>query len=141
MPIQSRHRLPEPYRSLIVGLWLTPPTLMLLTLFHLHGLSWAVFHPMTLITGLLMGLPAWYVWNEGVDVTEKSMRIRISGWRVRTFDQLDTWHLDRRTDDVILTVWDCQNHRVLHTHAAHLSDLPVLLRTLKSRVRRRGWHC
>jgi hypothetical protein len=141
MSVHSRHRLPEPFRSLLVGLWLTPATLMLLTLIHLNGLSWAVFHPITLLALLAMSFPAWYVWNEGIDVTEKTLRIRITGWRVRSFDQLDTWHLDRRRDDsAILTVWDHQNHRVIHTHATHLTDLPVLLRTLKSRVRERGWH-
>jgi hypothetical protein len=140
MPVHSRHRLPEPFRSVLCGLWLTPATLMLLTLVHMHGLSWAVFHPFTLLAALVMALPAWYVWNEGVDVTETALRVRMTGWRVRTFEQLDTWHLDRRRDDAILTVWDRQNRRVIHTHAAHLTDLPALLRTLKTRVRERGWY-
>ena len=109
MPVISRHRLPEPYRSLLCGLWLTPPALMFLTLIKLNGLTWAVFHPLTLLAGVLMALPAWYVWQQGVDVMPDALHIRITGWRRRTFDQLDTWTLaPNPPDEPILLVWDRQ---------------------------------
>lgn len=139
--ITSRHRLPDPYRTVLCALWLTPVTLLMLTIIRFNGFSWGLLHPITIGAVGLMCLPAWLVWREGVDVTEKALYIRISGWRQRSFDELDTWTLDNRNpNDPILTVWDNTQHKVIHTHAAHLTDLPLLLRALKSRVRPRGWH-
>ncbi|MEO0565868.1 MAG: hypothetical protein AAF125_27410 [Chloroflexota bacterium] len=136
--ITSRHRLPEPYRSLLCALWLTPTTLLALTLIRFGGLSWALLHPLTLGALALMTLPAWYVWREGVDVTDKALHIRITGWHHRHFDQLTHWHLDRRNPDApILKVWDEHGRMVIYTHATHLTELPLLLRVLKSRV---TWH-
>jgi len=87
----SRHRLPEPYRSLLCGLWLTPQTLLLLTIItRAEGSLWGLLHPLTVLALLLTALPALYVWNEGVDVTERALRIRIGGFRVRDLKRLAT---------------------------------------------------
>lgn len=137
MRVISRHRLPRPYRQVMVGLWCAPALLLFVALLIAHGPR--LLHPGVLVPLLLMALPAWYVWQEGVDVTEAGLRIRVGGWRYRDFSQLSTWVLDQRRGRRVLVVWDHHQRRVLQCHTAHLTNIGVLMRSLKQSVRYRHW--
>lgn len=138
--ILSRHRLPHPYRGALVALWVLPAGLLYLTLIAAHGLRAALVHPVLLLTLTGMALPALYVWQEGVDVTEQGLVIRSGGWRRRQYHELDSWYVDTRRNHRIFTVWDDNQQRVISCHTAHLTDFATLARALKARVRWRGWH-
>lgn len=136
----SRHRLPHPYRIVLVCLWLAPISLLLFAMLVANGLRLAMVHPLFILVLMMMGFPAFYVWNEGIDITDAGIRIRMQGWRYRHFEQLDTWQLDTRRDERILKVWDINRQQVVACHAGHLTNLQILLKTLKDQVRYRHWH-
>ncbi|MEL6271312.1 MAG: hypothetical protein AAFR22_16000 [Chloroflexota bacterium] len=137
--ILSRHRLPQPYRTAIVVLWVLPSVILFGALLVGNGFTLAVLHPMVLLALVAMAAPALDIWHEGIDVTETGLRIRIGGWRTVPFEHLDTYYLHDYRGGRLLKLWDRHNRRVLTVYAAHLTDLPVLLRTLKARLRWRGW--
>lgn len=140
MQVLSRHRLPQPYRTVVVVLWVLPSVLLFTALLVGNGFRLSLLHPLLLLSLVTMSAPALYIWQEGIDVTESGLFIRVRGWRYRRFDVLDTWYLHEYRGGRVLKIWDVHNRRVLSCYAAHLTDLPVLLRTLKSRLRWRGWH-
>jgi hypothetical protein len=134
----SRHRLPRPYRVSLCALWLAPLALLSVVLVARHGLA-ALFDPRLLLPLLVMGIPACYVWREGVDVLQSGIVRRVHLSRYYPFEGLDTWYYDPRDGRRVLTVWDAGRHKVLEVRAAHLTDLPGLLRALDARVRSRPW--
>lgn len=138
--ILSRHRLPQPYRGALVALWVLPAGLLYLALIAAHGLTPALINPVLLLALAGMGLPALYVWQEGVDVTQRGLVIRSGGWRRRGYHELDSWYVDTRPPHRIFMVWDANQQRVISCHTAHLTDFATLTRALKQRVRWRGWH-
>ncbi len=138
--ILSRHRLPQPYRTLIVVLWVLPGLLLFGALLVGNGFTPRLLHPVLIVPLLAMKLPALYIWHEGIDVTERGLVVRIRGWRRLPYTQLDTYYLHDYRGGRVLKVWDVHNRRVLSVYAAHLTNLPVLLRTLKTHLRWRGWH-
>lgn len=138
-PILSRHRLPSSYRYLLAALWAAPAVVLFFGLILGHGFSPYLIDPRLLLPLVVMGLPALYVWREGVDVLPDGIHIRLNGWRYRRFDELDNWYLDSRPQRHLLAVWDLEGHKVLEIHAAHLTNLPTLLATFKDKLRYRNW--
>lgn len=132
--VVSRHRLPPPYRGALAVLWLVP--LILLTLTALIGASsfLSLLDPRFLLPALLMCLPAAYIWQEGIDVLPGGILRRIHVPRYYPYEQLDSFYLDRRGGRHLLVVRDSRRGKVLEYHAAHLSDLPRLLRALREHV-------
>lgn len=137
--ILSRHRLPQPYRGVMVGLWLLPVAILYGALVVAHGAAAAMAHPGLLFPLALMALPALYLWHEGIDVTEHGLWVRMRGWCYYPYSHLDTYTIDTRRERHVLKIWDVHNRRVLSCHATHLTELPLLLRALKGRLRWRGW--
>ncbi len=138
-PVLSRHRLPKGYRYALAALWVTPALILLTSLIIGRGISLHLVDPRLLLPLIVMALPALYIWREGVDVLPQGLRIRLHGWRYRSFEELDNWYLDNRPQRRLLTIWDQQGRKVLEIHAAHLTDLPTLLITLKEKLRYRNW--
>ncbi len=138
-PILSRHRLPHPYRILLAALWVTPPSIFLVTLLLQHGLTAALLDPRFWLPALVMSLPALYVWREGVDVLPGGIIARVHVPRYYPYASLGTWYLDSRPDRRVLTVWDTHSRKVLECRPGHLTDLPTLLAALKANVRYRNW--
>lgn len=135
----SRHRLTAPYRWALAALWALPAGILLVSALLGRGFSLHLADPRLLLPLALMALPALYIWREGVDVRGDGLVIRIHGWRYRSFAELDTWYLDARPQRRLLTVWDRRGYKVLECHAAHLTDLPLLLAALKQKLRYRHW--
>lgn len=137
--VLSRHRLTPRYRYALAVLWVLPACILLVSLLIAHGVSLHLADPRLLLPLVVMALPALYIWREGVDVLADGLHIRVHGWRYRPFEELDNWYLDSRPNRRLLTIWDQDGRKVLECHAAHLTDLPTLLATLKAKLRYRNW--
>ena len=138
-PVLSRHRLPKSYRYMMAVLWITPAFILFMSLLVARGISPHLIDPRLLLPLIGMSLPALYIWHEGVDVLPDGLHIRLHGWHYRRFEELDNWYLDNRPQRRLLTIWDQNGRKVLEIHAAHLTDLPKLLATLKEKLRYRNW--
>lgn len=132
----SRHRLPTPFRQLLTALWLAPLLLFTLALLLTRGLSPALLDPRYLLVLAVMGLPALYVWREGVDVLVGGIKRRVYLPRYYAYGELHTWHLQTRAEGKILTIWHVEGEKILSTHARHLTDFPLLLDALREHVGR-----
>lgn len=134
--VLSRHRLPQPYRGLLIVLWLLPLFLLVLALIYGHGMTLAVFDPRLLLIMGLMALPALYVWQEGVDVLSTGIVRRVYVPRYYAYADLHTWELAERRPIAacILTIWDSERQIVLAYHAAHLTGLPELVNALQTHL-------
>jgi hypothetical protein len=137
-PVLSRHRLPAVYRISLTGLWLAPGLLLLIVLTLRHG-GLALLDMRLLLPLALMTLPALYVWHEGVDVLPGGIVRRVHVPRYYTYQRLETWHFDDRSNRRTLTIWDAHSRKVIEVRASHLTDLPLLLHALKANVRPRHW--
>ncbi len=137
--VLSRHRLPQPYRTAIVVLWLVPIAILFTALAVGNGFKLALLHPVLLVALIGMGMPALYIWREGIDVTEHGLVVRIRGWRYLPYERLGAYYLHDYKGGRVLKLWDAHNRRVLSLYAAHLTALPVLLTALKCHLRWRGW--
>lgn len=138
-PILSRHRLMPRYRYALAVLWVLPTSILLLSLLVARGFTLHLADPRLLLPLIVMLIPALYIWREGIDVLADGLHIRMHGWRYRPFTELDNWYLDNRPNRRVLTVWDQQGRKVLECHAAHLTNLPLLLAVLKDKLRYRNW--
>ncbi len=138
-PIISRHRLPGIYRVGLTVLWLAPIFILLLTLMLRWRESGIWLDVRLLIPLAFMGLPALYVWQEGIDILPHGIVRRVHVPRYYAFDHLDNWYFDHRPEQRVLTIWDANQRKVLECRAAHLTDFPLLLRHLKEHVRYRNW--
>ncbi len=138
-PVLSRHRLPRGYRVGLTVLWLTPLTLLTLTIIGRLGLTTALLDPRFLLPALIATIPALYIWQEGIDVLPSGIVRRVHVPRYYSNETLETWYFDARSDRRLLTVWDADNQKVVECRAGHLTDLPALLDTLRERVRYRGF--
>src|SRR5690606_7909107 len=112
-PIISRHRLPGRYRVGLMALWLTPPALLLLAPLLARGWDAALLDLRLWAMLLLMGLPALYIWQEGVDVHPDGLTARIFWPRFYPYAQLDTWYYDARADRRVITVWNAHDQKLL----------------------------
>lgn len=135
-PVISRHRLPQPYRGALIALWLTPIALLLVTIIIGTGANPALFDPRFILAVAVMGIPAYYIWQEGVDVLPDGLRVRIRLGGTYTFHELSDWHLGTISGSDFLSVWDWRKQRVLGCPSAHLTEFPTLLTTLKTRINR-----
>ena len=133
-PILSRHRLRQPYRAVIVGLWILPVPLLLLAILIGNGVSLVLLDPRLWLPLAVMLLPAFYVWQEGVDAHPEGITARVFVPSYHAYDDLTHWHMDDRPEGHILTVWDRDRRKVISLHAAHLTDLPLLLNWLEAHV-------
>jgi hypothetical protein len=135
-PVISRHRLRQPYRLLLVGLWLLPILVFTVGLLIGHGATLKVFDPRLLLPLLLMAFPALYVWQEGIDAHVGGITARMYVPRYYAFDDLAGWRIENHRAGHILTVWNKQQRRVIAYHAAHLTRLPQLLAQLEAHLDR-----
>ncbi len=138
-PVLSRHRLPRFYRVGLALMWLLPVGLFILSILLSHDFTLSVLDIRLLLCLGFMCLPAAYIWREGVDVLPGGLRVRIHVPRYYAYNELDNWYFDSRPDKRMLTIWDSNNNRALECHGGHLTDLPVLLHTLKDHLRYRNW--
>lgn len=132
--VLSRHRLRQPYRVLLVALWLAPVGLLVAAVVIGKGMTPALFDPRLLLLLALMAVPALYVWQEGVDARRGGLTVRIQVPRFYAYTDLGGWHLAERPEGHILTVWDRDRSQVLAYHAAHLTNLPRLLHALETHL-------
>jgi hypothetical protein len=86
-----------------------------------------------------MLLPALYIWHEGMDVLSSGIIARVFWPRYYPFSALDNWYFDSRSDRHTLTIWNIDNRKVFECRAGHLTNLPFLLATLKTKLRYRHW--
>lgn len=126
----SRHRLPQPYRALLIVFWLLPILLGVMAIGVGRGFSPAFFDPRFILLIALMSLPAFYIWQEGVDVFPEGLYVRVYVPRYYTYDELWTWRQERG----ILTVWHDSRQKVLECHGVHLTDFEVLVGTLRENI-------
>ncbi len=132
--VLSRHRLPQPYRGLLIVFWLLPIGILLATLFLIKGMSGAFFDPRFLLILCLLALPALYIWQEGIDVLEDGLFTRIYVPRFHHYGVLDAWHLGDQPQRRVLTIWNEAGRKVLQCHAVHLTEFTVLEETLHQRL-------
>ncbi len=137
--ILSRHRLPQPYRTLLVGGWLALPLILVVGIILGAGPSLSVFDPRFLILLALMFLPAYYVWQEGVDVYENGLSARVYVPKHYHYTSLSHWQIKmaHHVNARILTIWNDEGHIVLSRHMAHLSDVTRLVDSLRLNVHQR----
>lgn len=134
--ILSRHRLPQPYRAALIIFWLLPVILLVLAVAAGRGMTPALFDPRFLILLGLMSLPAWYVWQEGVDVLPGGIIARLHWPRYHAYQSLAGWDEGYYMDCRILTIWGMSGNKVLEMHAAHLTDFAALFAALDEHVNR-----
>jgi hypothetical protein len=132
----SRHRLNDPYRTWMVALWLAPVVLLVGAIVIGNGMTPALFDPRLLLPLGIMALPAFYVWQEGIDVLAEGIVRRIAWPRYYAYEALAGWHLKWTPEGRILIVLDGGRRTVLSVHAAHLTDLPVLIEALDTNLDR-----
>ena len=132
--VLSTHRLPQPYRALLMVFWLLPIVLIIGTILIVKGMSAAFFDPRFVLMLVLSALPALYIWQEGVDVLEEGIRTRIYVPRYYSYSALKAWHLGEQAQKRVLTIWDDAGRTVLQCHAAHLTEFARLKETLQQRV-------
>ncbi len=138
-PVLSRHRLPRPWRHLLVIGWLAPGSLLLAALAIGTGNVSALLDLRLIVPLLISLLPALYLWQEGVDVLPDGLRCRVHLPRFYAYNMLDTYDYDQRSGRRLLTIWDSHGRRALECHAAHLSDFPLLMGALREHLRDRPW--
>jgi hypothetical protein len=136
-PILSRHRLPTPYRQALAGLWAAPVGILLALMLVRGGFEavTADLRPALLLA--IMLLPAFYIWNEGIDVRQRGMQVRIHVPRYYAFTALAAWSYDGRPGFRVLTVWDRRGSKALECRAGQLTALPDLLETLRLHLHQR----
>lgn len=133
--VLSRHRLPHPYRYLLVGLWLTPLLLLILTIAVGNGVTLAFFDPRFLLLLVFMALPALYIWQEGVDVLAGGIRVRVYVPSYHPYQQLGGWDISQKPPSgEVICIWDHHQQTVLSYHTAHLTDLQNLREALHSHI-------
>ncbi|MCC6615422.1 MAG: hypothetical protein IT320_18255 [Anaerolineae bacterium] len=129
--ILSRHRLPQPYRALLTVFWLTPAVLLTLTLIVAHGRG--AVDARLFAAVVLMLLPAFYIWREGVDATPSSLIRRIHVPQRYRYVVLTRWEYVENTG--VLRVWDKAGHIALECRAAHLTEFASLIERLETCVK------
>jgi hypothetical protein len=138
-PVLSRHRLPNLYRYSIITFWVAPIFVFALTIMVGRGFTTSLFDMRFLVPAAMMALPAFYIWQEGVDVLPNGIRARVHIPHYYDYSVLGTWYYDSRVQRRVLTVWDEESRKVLECRAGHLTDFPVLTASLKANVRWRNF--
>ncbi len=130
----TRHRLPSPYRAGLAILWVVPLLLFIGVMILERGVDLALLDPRFLFPALLMIAPAFYFWQEGIDVLPDGIYRRIHVPRYYPFAALARWHYDARADRHVLTIWDGRDEKIVECRAGHLTDFSLLLETLEERL-------
>lgn len=133
--VLSRHRLPAKYRFSLMVFWLTPILMLLLAIVAGKGLTSALLDLRLIAALAVMTLPALYIWQEGVDVLPDGIRTRVHIPRTYTYEHLERWQYDSGADQRVITVWDRDDRKVLECRAGHLSQFPLLVRSLSANLR------
>jgi len=134
--IVSHHRLIQPYRALLVGLWLLPPGLLLvLAVVRITPL----LNPRLWLMLAAMGLPTLHIWQQGIDVCEKGLTLRIYLPTTIPFHDLQSWQVQHTPAGRVLIMIDTDGHTVLSFFIAHLTHEPQLLQALNNRVQLRDY--
>ncbi len=129
-----RHRLPPLYRVGLTVMWVVPLLLFVAAIVLKRGINPALLDPRFLIPALLMIAPAFYFWQEGVDVLREGIVRRIHVPAYHRFDAMQRWYYDSRADRHVLTIWNAQGEKILECRAGHLTDFPALLDVLNERI-------
>ena len=129
--VLSRHRLPQPYRSLLALLWVTPTILLGVVLAASHGAR--AIDARVLALMVVMLIPGLYVWREGIDTTPNGIICRIHRTRRYRYGMLTDW--DYREKAGVLRVWDETGDLALECYAAHLTAFEALIVTLQTRIK------
>lgn len=138
MRVVQRHRLPAPYRLLLVVVWLLPIPLLVGAILLGQGFTPALLDPRLWLSLGAIALPAVHIWREGIDVLADGLTARMGLIpRYYPFASLEMYYYDPRPSRRTLTVWKAGGEKILVTHAAHLTAFPALLATLKAHVRDR----
>jgi|GEM_PF-881850 len=127
----SIHRLPTFYRYSLTLLWIAIPALLIGAVLLSRGVQLALFDPRLLILLLIMLLPAMHIWQQGVDVRGDGLLVRLYAPRFHQYEKLHSWQLESFPQGKVLSIVDIDEAYILRFHAAHLSDLPILLAALK----------
>lgn len=130
----SRHRLRQPYRHLLIGLWLAPLGVLLAGIVAAKGMTLALFDPRFLLILALMALPAYHIWQQGIDVLRGGIVDRLYLPRRYAYTMLHSWEIEKHPRARVLIIRDETGHRVITWHTAHLSDLPDLLDALRQNI-------
>ncbi len=130
-----RHRLPARYRVGLTVMWIVPLLIFIATIITQRGIDPALFDPRFLLPVLLMIAPAFYFWQEGVDVLSEGIYRRIHVPQYHPFDAMQRWDYDQGADRQVLTVWNQQGEKILECRAGHLTDFPDLISVLAARVK------
>jgi hypothetical protein len=129
-----RHRLPPPYRVGLTVLWIVPPLLFVSVIALKRGIHPALLDPRFLIPALLMIAPAFYFWQEGIDVLRDGIVRRIHVPAYHRFDAMQRWRYDSQANRRVLTIWDAQGEKILECRAGQLTDFAALLDVLNEHV-------
>jgi len=127
-PILSRHRLVQPYRLLLTVTWLIP---MILLVFLLVLQSAAFLNPRLWLLLLMMALPALHIWQQGVDVGQQHLTVRMAIPRHFPYEVLRSWEIFHVPGGRMLQLTDETGEHVLQVYLVHLSDYPLLIDRLK----------
>jgi len=126
----STHRLPVFYRYSLTLLWVAIPALLVVAMLFSGGMRLAMFDPRLLLPLLLMLIPAMHIWQQGVDVYREGLRVRVYLPCYHPYETLAEWQLYPSPQGRILTIVNQERAAVLRYHAAHLTDLPLLVQAL-----------
>lgn len=138
-PVLSRHRLPHFYRVSLTLVWMMPLCIFVIAILGSRGATMALGDPRFLLCAGIMCVPAFCVWREGIDVMPSGIVARIHLPRYYSYEQMETWYCDYRSNKRVLTVWDANGFKLWECRTGHLTDLPKLLSALKRNVRYRNW--
>lgn len=122
----SQHRIAQPYRAYLVGLWSLPILLLVGVIIWGNGISLALFDPRFLILIAGMTLPVWYIWQEGVDVHQGGIRCRVHVPRYYAYVDLSHWQVKFTPQGKVLQILSAENILILSYHIAHLTQFPRL---------------
>jgi hypothetical protein len=131
--VLSRHRLPRPYRALLPLFILLPFPIFIVATLLGRGFSPALLDPRFWLPFAAALIPAVYWWHEGVDVLPRGLVRRMHLPRYYPYSALADWQYASR--EGLLTVWDKQGEKALECRAAHLTQFPQLLDSVRENVR------
>lgn len=137
--VHSRHRLPPFYRRALTICWLLPGLLLILALVYGHGMSVAFFDPRLLLALGIMALPAVYVWQAGIDVTETGVITRMLLPRFYAYATLSNWEIRREAHGQLVAIWGDDRAKIYEAHLAHLTRVSLLVAALRHNVPTSDW--
>ena len=132
--IISQHRLPQPYRKLLILGWCAPILVLFGSAIIINGQPLALLHPRLLLTLGVMLVPAWYFWQVGLDICRSGVVCRVAVPSYYAYDEIANWWVKKSEEGDILQIYKRGGEVIISYHLAHLSDASVLLRSLRDFV-------